>query len=133
VETGWNERLGTVIWHGATRPLEGEPQTIAGHACDRYVYAPDAGVFHTSLHIGDMVSAGQEVACIGEVPFCAPIYRILRGLTHDNVLVARKAKVIEVDPRGAKAQISGIPERPAKIAKGVLAAIRSWELSLAAK
>jgi xanthine dehydrogenase accessory factor len=133
VETGWNEGLGTVIWHGATRPLEGEPQTIAGHARDRYVYAPDAGVFRTSLHIGDMVSAGQEVALIGEVPLCSPINGILRGLTHDNVPVAQKAKVIEVDPRGAKAQISGIPERPGKIAKGVLDAIRTWELSLAEK
>jgi xanthine dehydrogenase accessory factor len=133
VETGWNEGLGTVIWHGATHPLEGEPQTIAGHARDRYVYAPVAGVFHTSLHIGDMVTAGQEVARIGEIPLCAPINGILRGLTHDSVPVAQKAKVIEVDPRGAQAQIEGIAERPGRIAKGVLAAIKTWERSQEAK
>lgn len=133
VETGWNEGLGNVIWHGATRPLEGEPQTIAGHARDRYVYAPAAGVFHTTLQIGTMVSAGQEVAHVGEIPLYAPIDGILRGLTHDNISVARKTKVIEVDPRGAQAQISGIAERPGRIAKGVLEAIKAWECGPAAK
>jgi xanthine dehydrogenase accessory factor len=133
VETGWNEGLGSVIWHGATRPLEGEPQTIAGHARDRYVYAPAAGVFHTTLHIGDMVSAGQEVARMGEVLLCAPIDGILRGLTHDNIPVARKTKVIEVDPRGAQAQISGIAERSGRIAQGVLEAIKTWGRGIAVK
>jgi xanthine dehydrogenase accessory factor len=127
VETGWNEGLGQVIWQGATRPLEGEPQTIAGHARDRYVYAPAAGVFRTTLRIGDMVTAGQEVATIDEARLQAPITGMLRGLTHDGVPVARKAKVIEVDPRGAQAQISGIAERPRRIAGGVLDAIRTWE------
>jgi xanthine dehydrogenase accessory factor len=132
VETGWNQELGQVIWHGATRPLEGEPQTIAGHARDRYVYAPAAGVFRTALQVGDMVSAGQEVAHVDEIPLHAPIDGILRGLTHDGVPVARKTKVIEVDPRGAKAQIGGIGERPGRIARGVLEAVKTWESGLAA-
>jgi len=127
VETGWNEGLGQVIWQGATRPLEGEPQTISGHARDRYVYAPAAGVFRTTLRIGDTVTAGQEVATIDEFHLQAPIAGILRGLTHDGVPVARKTKVIEVDPRGPHAQITGIAERPRRIAGGVLDAIRRWE------
>jgi xanthine dehydrogenase accessory factor len=129
VETGWNEGLGRVLWHGATRPLEGEPQTIGGHARDRYVYSPAAGVFHTNFQVGDMVSAGQEVARVDEVPLHAPISGILRGLTHDGVPVARKGKVIEVDPRGTQAQISGIAERPRRIAQGVLEAVKTWERS----
>ena len=129
VETGWNERLGQVVWQGSTRPLEGEPQTIAGHARDRYVYAPAAGIFHTRLQLGQMVSAGQEVARIDEMPLTAPIDGMLRGLTHDGVPVAQKTKIIEVDPRGRQAQISGIPERPKRIAAGVLSAIKAWELS----
>jgi xanthine dehydrogenase accessory factor len=52
---------------------------------------------------------------------------MLRGLTHDSVPVAKKAKVIEVDPRGAKAQIAGIAERPLRIAQGVLEAINTRE------
>jgi xanthine dehydrogenase accessory factor len=126
IETGWNEELGNVIRHGATRPLEGEPQTIAGHARDRYVYSPAAGTFRTALQIGDMVSSGQVVAYVDEIPLCAPISGILRGMTHDGVPVTKKAKIIEVDPRGAQAQISGIAERPRRIAQGVLEAIKSW-------
>ena len=39
VETSW-ERLGDVVIRGASLPLQGEPRAIAGHARDRYVYAP---------------------------------------------------------------------------------------------
>jgi len=130
VETGWNDALGYVLWEGATRPLEGEPQKIAGHARDRYVYAPAAGVFHTSLAIGDAVAAGQEVARIDGVPLHANIAGSLRGLTHDGAPVAEKAKVIEVDPRGPRAQVRGIGERPGRIARGVLEAVRAWESGL---
>ena len=131
VETGWNEELGRVILQGATRPLEGEPQTIAGHARDRYVYAPDAGVFRTALRIGALVTVGQEIARIGAVSLRSPISGAIRGLTHDGVLVGKKTKVIEVDPRGGAAQISGIAERPRRIAAGVLEAVQSWERGLA--
>lgn len=124
VETGWNDALGKVIWQGATRPLEGEPQTIAGHARDRYVYAPVAGVFQTKCRIGDMVTAGQKVANIGDSVLHAPISGIIRGLTHDRVPVAIKAKVIEVDPRGKPSRTVGIAERPRQIALGVLEAIK---------
>jgi xanthine dehydrogenase accessory factor len=126
VETGWNEDLGKVIWNGSTRPLEGEPQKIAGHARDRYVYAPVAGIFRTKLNVGDMVAAGQEVARIGDVSLCANIDGMLRGLTHDGVPVSQKTKVIEVDPRGEKAKISGIGERPGRVAEGVMEAVETW-------
>ena len=124
VETGWNEELGKVIWQGATRPLEGEPQTIEGHARDRYVYAPIAGVFQTTCRIGDIVTAGQKIANIGGSILHAPISGIIRGLTHDGVPVAQKAKVIEVDPRGEPSKTIGIAERPRRIAFGVLEAIK---------
>ncbi len=124
VETGWGEELGKVIWQGSTRPLEGEPQAIAGHARDRYVYAPIAGVFQTTFRIGDMVLAGQKVANIGDTLLHAPISGIIRGLTHDGVPVAQKAKIIEVDPRGEPSKVMGIAERPRRIARGALEAIR---------
>ncbi len=123
VETGY-EGMGQVIWKGATKPLEGEPREIAGHARDRYIYAPIAGVFRTAFRIGDIVAAGQKVANIGEITLHAPISGILRGLTHDNVPVAQKTKVIEVDPRSDQSKISGIGERPGRIALGVLEAVR---------
>lgn len=127
VETGWGGSLGQVIWEGAPRALAGEPQTIAGHARDRYVYAPAAGVFRTSCRIGDRVTAGQALARIGDTLLHAPISGRLRGLTHDGVPVSEKTKVIEVDPRGEAAVLEGIAERPGRIARGVLEAIAHWE------
>jgi xanthine dehydrogenase accessory factor len=54
----------------------------------------------------------------------APIDGILRGLTHDNVPVVQRTKVIEVDPRGKEVNIVGIADRPKRIAQGVLEAIK---------
>lgn len=129
IETAWGERLGQVLTHGSTCPLEGEPISIEGHSRDRYVYAPVAGKFSTSHQIGDVVTEGQEIARIGGTILHAPICGILRGLTHDGVPVEIKTKIIEVDPRLEHAQISGIPPRPAHIAESVLTTIQNWEAS----
>lgn len=127
IETGWGESLGKVVQHGPTNPLAGEPKTIEGHSRDRYVYAPGSGKFETDLQSGALVSQGQLVARIGDTPLHAPISGVLRGLTHSGVPMEEKTKVIEIDPRSDAPQISGIAERPAKIAQGVLGAIQLWE------
>jgi xanthine dehydrogenase accessory factor len=115
VETSW-EDLGAVI-------TAGEPREIGGHSRDRYVYAPCDGLFRTKARIGDAVQKDQEVAEIGSVVLRAPLDGVLRGLTRDGVPVSTRTKVIEVDPRGRDAEITGIAERPRRIAHGVLAAI----------
>jgi xanthine dehydrogenase accessory factor len=120
IETAWGENLGCVITHGATRPLEGEPKPIDGHARDRYVYAPVDGIFHTFHHIGEIVLQGEEIARVDETPLHAPISGTLRGLVRDSMPVTIKTKVIEVDPRIQNPKISGVAERPEKIAQGVL-------------
>lgn len=130
VETSWGDELGRVIEQGATRPLAGEPREIAGHGRDRYVYAPKAGLFRTTFEIGEAVSEGQTVAYIDTEPLPAPLNGVIRGLTHEGVPVAVGTKVIEVDPRGAEAVISGIGERPGRIAAGVLQAVEAWRKRL---
>jgi len=124
VETSW-EGLGAVITDGASRPLAGEPREIAGHARDRYVYAPLDGVFRTKARIGDAVRQGQEIAEIGSMALTAPLDGLLRGLTRDGVPVTVRTKVIEVDPRSREAEVRGIAERPRRIADGVLSAVRA--------
>ena len=125
VETSW-EGLGAVITDGASRILAGEPREVAGHARDRYVYAPFDGVFRTKARIGDEVRKGQEIAEIGSMALTAPLDGLLRGLTHDGMPVSVQTKVIEVDPRTGDAEVRGIGERPRRIAEGVLLAIRTW-------
>jgi len=116
VETAWGGSLGEVIREGRTRALSGEPRQIDGHGRDRYVYAPVAGTFRSTHHIGDRVEAGQEIAWIDATPLVAPITGIVRGLTHTHVPVLARTKIIEIDPRIDRAEVSGILERPARIA-----------------
>lgn len=127
VETSRGESLGQAIAQGSTKPLSGEPNSITGHARDRYVYAPAAGIFRSFHEIGDIVGQGQEVARIGEIVLTAPISGVLRGLTRDGVKVEYKTKVIEIDPRTETPQISGIAERPARIAHSILQIVQDWE------
>ena len=124
VETSW-DGLGTVITEGSSRPLEGEPREISGHARDRYVYAPINGVFRTKARIGDTVHQGEPIAEIDSTPLGAPLDGLLRGLTHDGVPVLVGTKVIEIDPRHRTAEVAGIAERPRRIAEGVVTAIRT--------
>lgn len=125
VETGWEE-LGRVVRHGATRALAGEPRPLGGHARDRYVYAPRGGVFRTAREVGQAVVAGETVARIGSTEIRAPLSGVLRGLTHDGVPVEPGTKIVEVDPRGDVATVSGIGERPGRIADGVLLVVAEW-------
>ena len=60
IETCW-AGLGTIVATGASAPLAGEPRELAGHARDRYVYAPLDGIFRTKRRIGDLVRQGQAV------------------------------------------------------------------------
>jgi hypothetical protein len=106
------------------------PRAIAGHARDRYVYAPVDGVLRTKARIGDAVRRGEEVARVGDPALHAPLDGVLRGLTHDDVPIAAGTKVIEVDPRGRVDEVRGIGERPRRIAEGVLSAMRAWERRL---
>lgn len=125
IETQWGDELGAVVERGPTRPLGGEPRDFDGHARDRFVYAPVAGVFRTQMQIAQRVSAGETVAAIGEERLLAPLGGILRGLVHDGVPVEQGAKVLEVDPRGDISKVVGIGARPRRIAEGVLRAIGS--------
>jgi xanthine dehydrogenase accessory factor len=126
VETRWGDSLGQVVRQGSTSPLQGEPRPLGGQARARYVYAPVTAIFHTDFQIGDAVQQGQIVAWLDTTPLPAPLTGRLRGLTHPGVPVSQGTKIIEVDPRGDSAEISGIAERPRRIAEGVLNAVQSW-------
>lgn len=127
VETAW-EGLGEWYVTGATRGLVGEPRRLGGHARERYVYAPIAGHFMTTYAIGETVAQGEPIAHIDEARLTAPLSGRLRGLTRSGVEVTRGTKVVEVDPRGEQAQVTGIAERPAMIAAGVLEALHAYGL-----
>jgi len=123
VETSW-ENLGRILRRGPTLPFRGAPRVIAGHGRDRYVYAPVAGLFSSKSEIGAAVKQGETVARIGRHAIKAPLAGRLRGLTRPGVAVTKGAKIIEIVPLGAHEKVSGIGERPRRIADSVLALVR---------
>lgn len=124
VETSWGPSLGAVLESGGTEAYTGQPREVLGHGRERYGYAPRAGVWRTTLEIGDGVRAGQALGRIDDAELRAVIDGVVRGITRDGVRVSAGAKVADVDPRGERAEVSGIAERPRRIAEGVLAAVR---------
>lgn len=121
IETSWDD-LGRVVRNGATLPLRGDPRAVNGYARERFSYAPAAGVMRTGRAIGENVGAGEVLAWIGEHPIRAVFAGLVRGLTRDGVPVTAGTKVAEVDPR-PNARLSGIEERPRRIAEAVVAVI----------
>jgi xanthine dehydrogenase accessory factor len=124
IETAHGDELGRVIRAGRTKDLAGKPGPIGGHARDRFVYAPIAGVFETRYSIGDAVEIATIVARIGDRELHAPFAGCLRGLTRSGVFVEAGTKVIEVDARGESAAVFGLGARPRIIGQGVLQAIK---------
>lgn len=122
VETSW-EQLGRVVRSGATLKLAGEPRAVLGQARSRFRYAPIAGILRAEAAIGQRVRAGEVVARIGDAVVAAPFDGIVRGLTHDGVPVERGNKIAEIDPRPGEVKLSGIDERPRRIAEAVVAII----------
>lgn len=119
IETSW-DGLGQVIANGGTAVLAGEPRAILGRARERLVYAPVSGIFLTERRIGELVSAGEPIALLGDRTLIAPLGGSIRGLTRNGVPVEPGTKVIEIDPRGRDGRWSGLGERPARIAEAVL-------------
>lgn len=125
IETSW-DRLGEIVRSGPTLALAGEPRAIDGVGRERLVYAPVAGRFRTVRLIGELVEAGEVVAEIGETRLVASLAGMLRGLTRDGVAVEKGTKVIDVDPRGRAAVVTGVAERPRRIAEAVCTVIRGY-------
>lgn len=64
IETMRGHNLGRVIADGPALPNTGTPGLIAGHAADRVIHSPSAGVVRTRAEIGDLVQESQVIAQI---------------------------------------------------------------------
>ena len=123
VETARGHYLGRVITQGQAAPNTGVPGAVVGHAEDRVVRAPCAGVFCGERRIGDRVEAGQSVARVDGEPVVARISGVLRGLLADGLPVHAGMKVGDVDPRGVVDHCFTISDKARAVGGGVLEAI----------
>jgi len=126
IETNNTENLGKVILSGEAEPDTGIPLSIGGLSQERVLHSPAKGLFHSVKEIGDLVSAGDTVAWVGNRPVKARIDGVLRALLRDGLEVDKQTKLGEVDPSGDKQACYTIRPRTRAIAGGVLEAIMMY-------
>ena len=122
IETARGEFLGAEVLE-STKVLDGDPLTVHGLSRERIVYSPSAGVWHTALNVGDAVSKGDVIGYLDAEPLRAPATGTLRGISRDTAHVRMDQKIIEVDP-SHQLKLTGIGERPLKVAQGVIHALK---------
>jgi xanthine dehydrogenase accessory factor len=127
IETNRGPNLGRVITKGEAESYTGKPVAIEGYKRARYIYAPCDGMFETQLDVGMFIQAGEVVGRVGEWDLRVEVSGIIRGITKIGVPVKMGTKVVDVDPRGKEELITGIGERPRRIAEGVLEALQQWK------
>lgn len=104
IETRRGHNLGRVIRSGSAYPNTGVPGNIGGYSKERVMHAEKEGIFHNCRKIGDIVTAGEEIAWIetedgGRCPVPATLTGILRGLLREGYPVTRGFKIADIDPR----------------------------------
>ena len=104
IETMRGHRLARPIREGSAIPNTGTPGLIAGHAQDRVLHSPAAGILHALAKIGDQVEQDQVMAQIEQsdgscVPVKATFTGLRRGLIRDGFVVKEGFKIADIDPR----------------------------------
>jgi len=118
------EATGTIVRRGSTIPAHGKSAILGGVGRQRFGRSETSGLWWSDRAIGETVEAGMIIGHCAGVPVRAPVSGCLRGLVRAGTFVQVGSRVLEVDPRGALGQYSGIPPRAAKIAVATLTALR---------
>ena len=115
---------GKIVEVGATEQHEAGSSLLGGVGEERFVHAGTDGLWHTALEIGTRVFRGLSIGNLNGVSAVAPIDGVLRGLVRDGTFAPSGAKLLEIDPRGRRAQWTGVDARERSIADAALQAIR---------
>lgn len=123
VETKRGHTLGKVITEGAAIPDTGIPGMVGGYAAERIIRASADGSFEPRVHIGDCVKKGEVVARSGNVPICAQMDGIVRGMLPEGIRVHRGMKCGDIDARCNIEHCFTISDKARAIGGGVLEAV----------
>ena len=116
-------KAGRIIQQGSTDAADGVSRRLGGSGAERFVYSPVPGRWHTPLEIGTRIFKDFIVGHLGGEVVRAPFDGMLRGVVRDGTEVPEGVKLLEVDPRGRKANWTGIDSRGKIIANAVTKAI----------
>lgn len=122
IETKRGHSLGRVIASGEALPNTGVPGEVGGHAEDRILRSPAAGVFTSDHRIGDQVARDEVVGRVGDTPVRSRLDGVLRGLLHAGLEVTPGFKLGDVDPRAAREHCFAVSDKALAVAGGVLEA-----------
>jgi hypothetical protein len=117
-------KCGAIVDKGATDEYDGVPAPLGNAGKERFAYGESSGVWHTQLDIGAIVFRGMSLGNLNGETIPAPLDGVLRGVARDGVFVPEGAKLLEVDPRGRRAQYTGVDPRARRIADAAMQAIR---------
>lgn len=118
---------GTALTAGSTLAPDGISRQIGGKGAERFVYSKTSGLWRSALDVGARVYKGFPVGVLEEQTVEAPFDGILRGIVRDGMHVSKGVKLIEVDPRGRKAQWTGIDEKGYAIAQATCSAVKELQ------
>lgn len=116
-------RTGRIIQQGSTDPADGLSRRLGNRGAERFVYAAFPGRWHTAIDIGTRIYKDFIVGHLGGTAVRAPFDGILRGVVRDGTEVPTAVKLLEVDPRGRRANWTGIDSRAKTIANAVTKAV----------
>ena len=126
IETQRGHRLGRIIREGSAAPNTGRPGNIGGYTTERVIRSPKEGVFRGIRTFGDIVSAGETIAYVGDTPITATIDGMIRGMLHEGLYVTEGFKVADIDPRGKDADYTTPSDKAYAIAGGVLECVDAF-------
>lgn len=126
------KKAGRIMASGATDKADGIPPRLGRRGAERFAVSGMPGRWYTPLEIGFRIFKDYTVGFLGDVAVDAPFDGILRGLVRDGTEVPAGAKLLEIDPRGRKANWTGIESRAQRIAKGVVEALARHRRNAAA-
>ncbi len=126
------EATGRILLEGTTIAAHGRPPPLGRTGAERFGRAPLTGIWWTFREIGEAVEAGAIVGLCAGLQVPAPMTGVLSGLVRRGSMVRAGMRILEIDPRGARAQCHGISPRGAKIAAATLAAVRELQQAVPA-
>ncbi len=126
IETKRGHSLGRIITEGCAIPNTGVPGVIAGYGKERVIHSPASGNFQALRQIGDLVTAGDIIAKVGDVPVQATISGMIRGMLNSGLKVPTGFKIADIDPRGLEADYTTISDKARAIGGSVLEALDAF-------